>query len=211
MSRIVVVTGASGGIGRASAVAFGARGDTVVLIARGTAGLEGAAEEVRRAGGTALVMPLDVADHEAVQAAVDRIESEVGAIDVWVNVAFATVFARFWHVSPEEYKRATDVSYLGYVYATRAVLEPMMRRDRGTIVHVGSALAQMSRRLMRQVRQVPFPPAVALPPALKGRRRARPELGGGGSGGGGNGDDTANEVDARTGGIDPKHVGRTNK
>jgi short-subunit dehydrogenase len=141
MSRIVAVTGASGGIGRATARAFAARGDTVVLLARGTSGLEGAADDVRRAGGTPVVIPLDVADHEAVQAAVDRIESEVGPIDVWVNVAFTAVFARFWHVSPEEYKRATDVSYLGYVYATRAVLDPMMQRNRGTIVHVGSALA----------------------------------------------------------------------
>lgn len=141
MSKIVVVTGASGGIGRATARAFAARGDTVVLIARGTKGLEAAADDVHRAGGAAFGIPLDVADHEAVQAAVDRIESEVGPIDVWVNVAFTAVFARFWHVSPEEYKRATEVSYLGYVYATRAVLEPMMARDRGTIVHVGSALA----------------------------------------------------------------------
>lgn len=141
MSRIVVVTGASGGIGRASARAFAARGDTVVLIARGEKGLQGAAEDVREAGGTPVVMPLDVADHEAVQATVDRIEAEVGPIDVWVNVAFTAIFARFWHVAPEEYKRATEVSYLGYVYTTRAVLEPMMKRNQGTIVQVGSALA----------------------------------------------------------------------
>lgn len=96
------------GIGRATARAFAARGDTVLLLARGTQGLEGAADDVRRAGGSAVVIPLDVADHEAVQAAVDRIENEVGPIDVWVNVAFTAVFARFWHVSAEEFKRATD-------------------------------------------------------------------------------------------------------
>ena len=141
MTKIVAVTGASGGIGRATARAFAARGDTVVLMARGQKGLDGAAEDFRRAGGTPVVIPLDTADHEAVFAAVALIESEVGEIDVWVNVAFTAIFSRFWHVAPEEYKRATEVSYLGYVYATRAVLEPMMRRDRGTIVQVGSALA----------------------------------------------------------------------
>ena len=141
MPQTVAITGASGGIGRATARAFAERGDTVVLLARGEKGLQGAADDVREAGGTAVVIPLDVADADAVQAAVERIESEVGPIDVWVNVAFTAVFSRFWHVSPAEYKRATEVSYLGYVYATMAVLKPMMARDRGTIVHVGSALA----------------------------------------------------------------------
>lgn len=141
MPQIVAITGASGGIGRASARAFAARGATVVLMARGEKGLQGAADDVRAAGGQAVVIPLDVADAEAVEAAVQQIEAEVGPIDVWVNVAFTAVFSRFWHVSPAEYKRATDVSYLGYVYATMAVLKPMMARDRGTIVHVGSALA----------------------------------------------------------------------
>jgi NAD(P)-dependent dehydrogenase (short-subunit alcohol dehydrogenase family) len=141
MSSTVVVTGASGGIGRASAVAFGARGDTVVLIARGEKGLAGAAREVEAAGGKPVVMPLDVADHDQVFAAVEEIEHNVGEIDVWVNVAFTSVFAPFDEIKPEEYRRVTEVTYLGYVYATMAVLPYLKRRNRGTIVQVGSALA----------------------------------------------------------------------
>jgi len=140
-TQIVVVTGASAGIGRAVAVAFGARGATVGLIARGESGLASAAKEVERAGGRAVVLPLDVADPAQVSAAVDRMETEVGAIDVWVNVAFTSVFAPFDQISPEEFRRATEVTYLGYVYATQAVLPRMKARDRGVIVHVGSALA----------------------------------------------------------------------
>ena len=141
MSRTVVVTGASGGIGRASAVAAGKRGDTVVLLARGKRGLEGAAEEVERAGGTAVIRPVDVADHDAVFAVADDIESQVGPIDVWINVAFTSVFARFDEIEPQEFKRVTEVSYLGFVYGTMAALKHMKPRDRGTIVQVGSALA----------------------------------------------------------------------
>lgn len=141
MPQTVVVTGASGGIGRASAIAFGRRGDTVVLIARGESGLNGAAKEVEQAGGKAIVMPVDVADADAVDAAVQRIESEIGPIDTWVNVAFTSVFAPFDKISPAEYRRVTEVSYLGYVYATMAVLPHMKRRNRGVIVQVGSALA----------------------------------------------------------------------
>ena len=139
-----MVTGASGGIGRAAARAFGERGDTVALIARGEKGLAAAAADVEDAGGKALVVPLDVADADAVEAAVERIENELGPIDVWVNVAFTTVFARFWHIEPAEYKRATEVSYLGFVYCTMSVLKRMMQRNRGTIVQVGSALAYRS-------------------------------------------------------------------
>ena len=141
MSKIVVVTGASGGIGRATARAFGRRGDTVVLIARGRAGLEAAAAEIEKEGGRAVVMPVDVADDGMVAAAADKIESDVGPIDVWVNVAFTSVFAPFDKIKPEEYRRVTEVSYLGYVYATMAALRHMKPRDRGTIVQVGSALA----------------------------------------------------------------------
>jgi NADP-dependent 3-hydroxy acid dehydrogenase YdfG len=141
MSQIVVVTGASGGIGRASAVAFGRRQATVVLIARGSEGLEAAAGEVKEAGGTPVTMPVDVSDADAVFGAVDRIESEVGPIDTWVNVAFTSVFSPFDQISAQEFKRVTDVSYLGYVYATMAVLPRMKARNRGTIVQVGSALA----------------------------------------------------------------------
>jgi NAD(P)-dependent dehydrogenase (short-subunit alcohol dehydrogenase family) len=141
MPRVVAVTGASGGIGRASAREFARRGDDVALLARGEAGLEAAAAEVRAAGRRALVVPVDVSDHEAVAAAVARIEDELGPIDVWVNVAFTSVFARFDDIAPEEFRRVTEVSYLGYVYATMAVLKRMRERGRGTIVQVGSALA----------------------------------------------------------------------
>jgi short-subunit dehydrogenase len=140
-TQTVVVTGASAGIGRAVATAFGARGATVGLIARGETGLASAAKEVERAGGTAIALPVDVADPDQVAAAVDRMESEAGPIDVWVNVAFTSVFAPFDEISPEEFRRATEVTYLGYVWATKAVLPRMKARDRGTIVHVGSALA----------------------------------------------------------------------
>jgi NAD(P)-dependent dehydrogenase (short-subunit alcohol dehydrogenase family) len=110
-------------------------------LARGETGLEGAAEEVRRAGGTALPIPVDTADADAVFAAADRIEQELGPIDVWVNVAFSSVFARFDEIKPDEFRRATEVSYLGYVYGTMAALKHMRARDRGAIVQVGSALA----------------------------------------------------------------------
>jgi NAD(P)-dependent dehydrogenase (short-subunit alcohol dehydrogenase family) len=141
VARIVVVTGASGGIGRATAMAFGARGDTVALLARGEAGLAAAKRNVEAAGGSALVMPVDVANSDAVFAAAERVESDLGEIHVWVNAAFTSVFAPFDQIKPEEYRRVTDVSYLGYIYATMAALKHMKPRDRGTIVQVGSALA----------------------------------------------------------------------
>jgi NAD(P)-dependent dehydrogenase (short-subunit alcohol dehydrogenase family) len=141
MAKTVVVTGASGGVGRATARRFGARGDRVALLARGDAGLEAAARDVTDAGGTPLVVPVDVADAAAVEEAADRVERELGPIDVWVNVAFSGVFARFVDIEPDEYRRVTEVTYLGYVYATRAALRRMMPRDHGTIVQVGSALA----------------------------------------------------------------------
>ena len=139
--QVVVVTGASGGIGRAVASAFGARGARVAMLARGESGLTGAAQDVRAGGGTALPIPTDVADQAQVFSAADRVESELGPIDVWVNVAFTSVFAPFAKIHPDEYRRVTDVSYLGYVYGTMAALQNMKPRDRGTIVQVGSALA----------------------------------------------------------------------
>jgi len=136
-----VVTGASGGIGRATARAFGARGDSVALLARGLTGLEAARDDVERAGGTALVLPTDVTDYEQVAKAADEVEKKLGSIDVWVNVAFTSVFAKFTDIHPDEYRRVTDVNYHGYVYGTRAALDRMLPRDHGTIVQVGSALA----------------------------------------------------------------------
>jgi NAD(P)-dependent dehydrogenase (short-subunit alcohol dehydrogenase family) len=139
--QVVAVTGASGGIGRATAVAFGARGAKVALLARGSAGLEAAADEVRAAGGHPLVVDVDVADAAAVADAVDSVEKDLGPVDVWVNVAFTSVFAPFDEITPEEFRRVTEVAYLGYVYATMAILPRMKKRGRGTIVQVGSALA----------------------------------------------------------------------
>ncbi len=139
--RVVVITGASSGIGRASARRFARDGDRVALLARGTDGLEGARRDVEEAGGSALAIPTDVSDAAAVEAAADRVEAELGPIDVWVNDAMTTVFAFFEDVEPEEYRRATDVTYHGTVWGTRAALRRMRPRDRGTIVQVGSAMA----------------------------------------------------------------------
>lgn len=139
--QVVVVTGASGGVGRATARAFAARGARVALIARGEEGLARAADDVRDAGGTALPLDVDVSDHTAVEAAADRIEQELGPVAVWVNVAFSTVFAPVGEVRAEEFRRATEVTYLGYVHGTLAALRRMEPRDTGAIVQVGSALA----------------------------------------------------------------------
>jgi NAD(P)-dependent dehydrogenase (short-subunit alcohol dehydrogenase family) len=137
----VVVTGASGGIGRATATAFGARGAQVGLLARGEKGLSAAARDVEAAGGKACVIPTDVADAAQCEAAAEEVERTFGPIDVWVNVAFTSVFARFWEITPAEFRRVTEVSYLGYVYCTMAALRRMRPRNAGTIVQVGSALA----------------------------------------------------------------------
>lgn len=139
--QVIVVTGASGGIGRATAIAFARRGATVALLARGQAGLDGAAAEVVAAGGTALTVPVDMSDFAAVETAAQRVEMELGPIDVWVNVAFTSVFSPFAEIKPEEFARVTAVSYLGYVYGTMVALNRMRTRNRGTIVQVGSALA----------------------------------------------------------------------
>jgi NADP-dependent 3-hydroxy acid dehydrogenase YdfG len=139
--EVVAVTGASGGVGRAVAHAFARRGAHVGLLARGTAGLDDARREVEALGGTALPIPTDVADHDQVEAAATALEQAFGPIDVWVNDAMATVFARFLDVTAEEYRRATEVTYLGTVHGTMAALRRMGPRDRGTVVQVGSALA----------------------------------------------------------------------
>jgi NAD(P)-dependent dehydrogenase (short-subunit alcohol dehydrogenase family) len=139
--RVVVVTGASAGIGRAVAQAFGAKGAAVALLARGQVGLDGAVKDVEAAGGQGLAIPTEVADPSQVQAAAEQAEAELGPIDIWVNVAFTSVFAPFTEIDPNEFRRVTEVSYLGYVYGTRAALQRMLPRDRGAIVQVGSALA----------------------------------------------------------------------
>jgi short-subunit dehydrogenase len=141
VSRVVVVTGASAGVGRATAVAFARRGDRVALVARGREGLAGAAREVEAAGGRALVLPCDVADAEAVEAAAERAEAELGPIDVWVNAAMAAVFAFVHETAAADLRRVTEVSYLGYVHGTLAALKRMRPRDRGVIVQAGSALS----------------------------------------------------------------------
>lgn len=139
--KIVVVTGASAGVGRAVVRRFARDGAAIGLIARGADGLAGAARDVEAAGGVALALPCDVADAAAVEAAAQRVEDELGPIDIWINVAFAGVMARFWDIAPEDYRRVTDVTYHGQVNGTRAALRHMLPRNRGHIVLVGSALA----------------------------------------------------------------------
>ena len=139
--EVVVVTGASAGVGRATAREFGEHGAKVALLARGEDGLEGAKKEVEAAGGVALPILTDVADPEQVEAAAERVERELGPIDVWVNDAIAVIFSPFKDIEPEDFKRSTEVCYLGAVYGTKAALKRMLPRDRGTIVQVGSALS----------------------------------------------------------------------
>jgi NAD(P)-dependent dehydrogenase (short-subunit alcohol dehydrogenase family) len=140
-SRIAVVTGASAGIGRAIAEAFADAGFDVALLARGQAGLDGAADAVRAKGQRALAIPTDVSDHGQVAAAAARIEAEFGEIDVWVNDAMTTVFAPAWEVKPADFERAIDVTFLGQVWGTLVALDYMRQRNRGNIVNIGSALA----------------------------------------------------------------------
>jgi short-subunit dehydrogenase len=142
--EIVVITGASAGVGRATVREFARRGASIGLIARGKDGLRGAAREVEAAGGDALVLPLDVADPKAVENAAEQVERELGPIDIWVNNAMASVFSPIKQMTADDFKRVTEVTYLGYVYGTLAALKRMLSRDRGTIVHVGSALAYRS-------------------------------------------------------------------
>ena len=140
--RVVVVTGASAGVGRAVVREFAkTEGASIGLLARDRGRLEAAKAEIETLGGKALVLPTDVADAAAVESAAARVEEEFGPIDVWVNDAMTTIFSRFDEITPEEFKRATEVTYLGCVYGTMSALKRMKARDSGTIVQVGSALA----------------------------------------------------------------------
>ena len=139
--KIAVITGASAGVGRATAKALAERGFDVGLVARGSGGLAGAARDVEQAGGRALPVPADVASPDEVEAAAEKVETELGPIDVWINDAMTTVFAPSWDVEPDDFRRAVEVTFLGQVWGTTAALKRMRPRDRGTIVNIGSALA----------------------------------------------------------------------
>ena len=143
-NEVVVITGASAGVGRATVREFARHGAKIGLLARGSAGLEGAKRDVERLGGEALVLPTDVADADQVEAGAAAVENQFGPIDVWVNDAMASVFSPVKEMKPEEYRRVTEVTYLGFVYGTLAALKRMLPRDRGTIVQVGSALTHRS-------------------------------------------------------------------
>ncbi|MGZ4789970.1 MAG: SDR family oxidoreductase [Terriglobales bacterium] len=142
--EVVVITGASAGVGRCVAREFARHGAQIGLLARGRAGLEGARRDVERLGGKAIAIPTDVADATEVFAARQKVEAKFGPIDIWVNVAMASVFSPIKEMTPDDYQRVTDVTYLGYVNGTLAALKTMLPRDRGTIVQVGSALAYRS-------------------------------------------------------------------
>jgi short-subunit dehydrogenase len=139
--EVVVITGASGGVGRAAARKFAADGASIGLLARGRRGLEATAREVEQAGGKAIVLPVDVAEHDQVDAAAASVEDAFGQIDVWVNNAMVTVYAEFLDIEPAEFRRSTEVSYLGMVWGTRAALKRMVPRDQGSIVQVCSAMS----------------------------------------------------------------------
>ncbi len=140
-TETVVVTGASKGVGRAVAERFAKDGARIALLARGRAALERTASSVEQLGGSALPLPTDVADFDAVQAAASAAEESLGPIDMWVNDAMTTIFGFFEDIDPSEFRRATEVTYFGAVWGTRAALERMLPRDRGAIVQVGSAMA----------------------------------------------------------------------
>src|SRR5262245_27891470 len=143
-SQVVVITGASAGLGRATVRKFARHGARIGLLARGTDGLEAARTEAEELGSDALVIPTDVANADEVESAAARIEKEFGHIDVWINNAMTSVFSPVKQMTAAEFRRVTEVTYLGYVYGTLAALRRMLPRDRGTIVQVGSALAYRS-------------------------------------------------------------------
>src|SRR5438067_8326737 len=142
--QIVVITGASAGVGRATVRAFARQGADIGLIARGKDGLRASLREVEAAGGRALVLPLDVADAAEVEAAAASVEKKLGPIDIWINNAMVSVFSPALEMTPEEFRRVTEVTYLGAVHGTLAALRRMKKRNRGMIVQVGSALAYRS-------------------------------------------------------------------
>ena len=139
--KVVVVTGASAGVGRETARAFARQGAHIGLLARGRAGLEGARRDVERLGGRGLPLPTDVADPDQIERAAEAVEKKFGPIDVWVNDAMCSVFSPVKEMTPADYKRVTEVTYLGFVYGTLAALKRMIPRNQGIIVQVGSALA----------------------------------------------------------------------
>ncbi|HZL16735.1 MAG TPA: SDR family oxidoreductase [Polyangia bacterium] len=142
--EVVVVTGASAGVGRAVAREFGRRKARVGLLARGTDGLAAAAREIEEAGGQAMALPVDVSNADQVEQAAASVEAAFGPIDIWVNNAMTSVFSPFWELTAEEFRRVTEVTYLGVVHGTMSAVRRMLERDRGTIVQVGSALAYRS-------------------------------------------------------------------
>jgi NAD(P)-dependent dehydrogenase (short-subunit alcohol dehydrogenase family) len=142
--RVVVITGATSGVGRAAAVAFAERGWRVALLARGADGLEAAAKDVEACGGTPLSIATDVSSADEVEAAAGEAEARLGPIDVWVNDAMTSVFSPFLWMEADEFRRVTEVTYLGAVHGTMSALRRMVPRDRGVIVQVGSALAHRS-------------------------------------------------------------------
>jgi NAD(P)-dependent dehydrogenase (short-subunit alcohol dehydrogenase family) len=139
--KVVVITGASAGLGRATVREFAQHGAHIGLLARGEDGLKAAKQEVEDAGGKAVVAQTDVSDPEQIEAAADKVEEEFGPIDIWINIAMVSVFAPLKNIEPEEFKRVTDVTYHGQVYGVMAALKRMLPRDNGTIILGGSALA----------------------------------------------------------------------
>lgn len=140
-NKVVVITGATGGVGRATAWEFAKQGAKIALLSRGVEQLEATKKEVEQLGGEALPIPCDVGNYEDVENAAERTEQVFGSIDVWVNNAMNSVFAPFKEIHPDEFKRVTEVTYLGQIYGARAALKRMLPRNRGSIIFVGSALA----------------------------------------------------------------------
>ena len=142
--EVVVITGASAGVGRATVQAFAKRGARIGLVARGTKGLEGAKHDAERLGGQAVLLPTDVSSPEQVESAAQMVEATFGPIDIWVNAAMVSVFSPLSEMTPDEFHRVTEVTYLGTVYGTMAAVKRMLPRNKGTIVQVGSALSYRS-------------------------------------------------------------------